>query len=61
MLMVKSFGITGSLLAINLIVLWGVVQRGVVDHTNCVGEYVTWAPFNSEMYIYLCVFPMWLK
>jgi hypothetical protein len=61
MLTVKSFVITGSLLAINLIAFWGVVQSNVVGHRNVVGEYVTGGPFNSEMYFYLCVFPLWLK
>jgi hypothetical protein len=61
MLTVKSFGITGSLLAINFIAFWGVVQRNVVGHRNGVVEYVTGAPFNSEMYFCLCVFSLWLQ
>jgi hypothetical protein len=59
--MVKSFGNTGSLVAINCIAFWGVVPCNVLDYTSVVGEYVIWAACNSEMYFDLCTFLLGLK
>jgi hypothetical protein len=59
-LMVLSFVIIGSLLAINFIAFWGVSPCNLVDYMSFVGEYkVTWAAYNSEIYFNLCASPLY--
>jgi hypothetical protein len=54
--MVNSFGILCFPLSINFIAFWGVAPSNFVDYMNVVGEYVTWAACNSEMYFDLFAF-----
>jgi hypothetical protein len=53
-----SFGIKGYSLAIKFIVFWGVAPCNLVDYMSVVGEFVTWAACNSEMYFNLCSSPL---
>jgi hypothetical protein len=55
-LMVLSFGIISSLLAINFIAFLGVAPCNLVDYMSFVVEFVTWAACNSVMYfdLYSC-------
>ena len=57
--MVISFGIIGSLPAINFIAFWGVAPCNFVEYMSVVGENVTWAACNSVMYFDLYAFPLW--
>jgi len=57
--MVLSFGITGTLLFINVIAFWVVAPCNLVDDVNFVGEFVTWAACNLEMYFNLCTSPLY--
>jgi hypothetical protein len=45
----NSFGITGSLLALEFIAFWGVAPFNLVDYMSYVREYVIRAACNSEM------------
>jgi hypothetical protein len=57
--MENSFGIVGSLLAINFIAFCGVAPCNLVDYMRLVGEFVTWAACNSVMYFDLCSSPLY--
>jgi len=60
--MVLSFGIIGSLLAINFNAFWGVAPSNVVEYLCFVEDYTfISAACNSEMYFELCASSLYKK
>jgi hypothetical protein len=53
-LMVLSFGIIGSLLAIKFIAFWGMAPCNLVEYMSFLGEFVTWVACKSVIYFDLC-------